>query len=190
MGRFLARRLLATLPVLADRRRARVRDAAADAGRSGGGARRRRGDHRADRPHPLRPRPRPVDSGAVRDLGRSHALGRPRRVVLLQDQGHRPDRPAPRADALARGAHDHDRGPRRGAARRARGVALRRLARSRPDGVLGARLLDPDLRPRLPADLVGVAAARLAAGAGLPAPRRTASGRGFATCCCPRSRSR
>src|SRR5262249_29375712 len=121
--------------------------------------------------HPAEPRPRPPAAGAVRDLGRQPGARRPRPVVLLQDAGDAADRAAPRADARALRA---DAPPCRGdlhPARRARGLALRRLVRPCADGLLGARLLGAGVRARLPAHLAGLAAARLAAGAGIRAHR-------------------
>ena len=115
-----------------------------------------------------------VAAGAVRQLVGRAAAGRSRRIVLPQAERRAPDRTAPRADAVAGRADPGDDGADRRAARRPRRLAPRRLARSRADGLLGARLLDPVLRHRLSADLAGLAQARLAAGAGLFAPRRRA----------------
>ncbi len=73
------------------------------------------------------------------------------------------------------------RGRRRGADRRAGGMEGRHLDRSRHHGVRGARLLGAGLRDRLSARLCVRAAARMAAGAGLYADLRKASGRGSRT---------
>ena len=74
-----------------------------------------------------------------------------------------------------------DRGGGVGAAGRAGGLALRRLARPHADGLFGDGLFGAGVRAGLPADLAGEPQARLAAGAGLQAHRRRRGARGCTT---------
>ena len=157
-------------PGAAGRRADRLPDAAADAGRSGGGHRRRLRHDRGHRADPREPRPRQADADRssfiwignmlTGDFGDSFFYKRP--VARLIARPHRADpraRPSPRSPWPP--------------CSRCRWAPLAAVSpgivdRPRRDGVLGAELLGAGVRHRLLPDLAAVGQARLVPGAGLP----------------------
>ena len=92
------------------------------------------------------------------DLGESY---------FFKAEGHRPHRPAGRADPGARDHHDHLHRPGRRAHGRDRRLQARHLDRSRGHGLFRARLFRAGVRARLSPDLRVRDPARPGAGSGL-----------------------
>ena len=167
MLRYLLKRLLATIPVMAVVALFVFSLLLPEPGRPGRGDRRRHRHRSRHRAHPRAARAGPAALRALRQLAVGSRARRSRHLDLHQPAGGQADRAAGRADAGAHGVHADRRGRSGRADGRAGGRTRRRLDRPGRDGLRGARLLGAGVRARLPADLLFAMQLEWLPGAGL-----------------------